>query len=464
VSSDLHLDLDAATGRSLRARAEWALREAVRSGRLAPGTRLPPTRTLAGQLGVSRGVLVDAYAQLAAEGYLHTRRGGGTTVARAPSTAAEPEPDPDPGRPSATTTAPAIRHDLRPTLPAVDVFPRAAWASALTRVVRTVPDERLGYAHPLGEPEWRATLAAWLGRRRGVRAAPAQVGATGSVRFGLPLVWDLLGARGVRRVGIEAPGWPRIAESLAAAGLEAVPLPVDGGGIDPADVIRHRLDAVAVTPAHQFPTGAVLASARRTALVSWAREQGAWLLEDDYDAEYRYDRQPVGSLQGLAPDVVLYAGSASKILAPALRLGWLVLPAALAADLEGRDPWPLTGTPPPLDQLALDDLVVRGEVDRHLRRQRTRYRRRRDALLDALGAALPTCPIEGAAAGLFLVLRLPAVADEEAIVAAAAGRGLPLEGLRTPGRPGLTIGYANLPEAAAPAAAAELAAAVRSAD
>jgi GntR family transcriptional regulator / MocR family aminotransferase len=468
---DLHLDLDTAPGRTLRARAEHALRDAVRSGRLPPGSRLPATRALAAQLGVSRGVVVEAYAQLAAEGYLDTRRGGGTRVADhpAPATAAAATADDDGDPPQAAATAddPVLsetavspRHDLRPSLPAVDGFPRQAWLGAITRILRTIPDQRLGYGDRNGEPELRAALANSLARTRGVRATPEQVIVTGGLRDSLPLLWRLLSDRGAKRVGIEDPGWWRIGRSVAEAGLTPVPIPTDDDGLDPSRLASLQLDAVAVTPAHQFPTGAVLSPSRRAALVAWARDRGAIILEDDYDAEFRYDRQPIGSLQGLAPDLVVYGGSASKTLAPALRLGWLVLPSTLVAELHEDDPSSPAGTPPTIDQLALADLFDRGEVDRHLRRQRQRYRRRRDALLDEIAAQLPQIDVRGAAAGLFAVLLLPTGTDEDAVVAQAARHGVALEPLRARHRAGLVAGYANLPEAGAAAAVTALAAAL----
>jgi GntR family transcriptional regulator/MocR family aminotransferase len=459
---DLHLDLDSAPGRTLRARAEHALREAVRGGRLTPGSRLPATRALAAQLGVSRGVVVEAYSQLAAEGYLDTRRGGGTRVAD------HPAPPPTSASPPAGGFEPrtgevAAHHDLRPALPAVDGFPRAAWLAALTRVLRTIPDGRLGYGDRQGEPELRAALAASLARTRGVRASDEQVLITGGLRDALPLLWRLAKARGARRVGIEEPGWWRIARSLTEAGLTPVPIPTDDHGLDPSHLADLDLDAIAVTPAHQFPTGAVLGPERRAHLVAWARDRDALILEDDYDAEFRYDRQPVGSLQGLAPDLVAYGGSCSKTLAPALRLGWLVLPSGLVAELHADDASSPPGTPPTIDQLALADLIERGELDRHLRRQRHRYRRRRDALLEALAHQLPGLEVRGAAAGLFAVLALGAGADERAVVAAALERGVALEPLGAAGRPGLVVGYANLPEAGAAAAVAALAQAIQDA-
>jgi GntR family transcriptional regulator/MocR family aminotransferase len=474
---DLHLDLDSAPGRTLRARAEHALREAVRSGRLAPGSRLPATRALAAQLGVSRGVVVEAYSQLAAEGYLDTRRGGGTRVAEhpgPPSTSSGVEgrlmvgdrPSVVPRRAvraagASAVPGPAARHDLRPGLPAVDGFPRAVWLAALTRVLRTIPDARLGYGDRQGEPELRAALASSLARTRGVRASEEHVLITGGLRDALPLLWRLTKARGAKRVGIEEPGWWRIGRALTEAGLTPVPIPADDHGLDPSRLTDLDLDAIAVTPAHQYPTGAVLGPERRARLVAWARDRGALILEDDYDAEFRYDRQPVGSLQGLAPDLVAYGGSCSKTLAPALRLGWLVLPSGLVAQLHADDATSPPGTPPTIDQLALADLIERGELDRHLRRQRHRYRKRRDALLDALARQLPALEVRGAAAGLFAVLVLPPDADEHAVVAAALARGVALEPLGADGRKGLVVGYANLPEARAAAAVAALAQAIQ---
>jgi GntR family transcriptional regulator/MocR family aminotransferase len=434
---DLHLDLDG--DGSLRSRCEHALRTAVR--RLPAGTRLPPTRTLATELGVSRGVVVEAYAQLAAEGYLLTRRGGGTTVAdtRASvdfhnqglwnSTLAE------------SPTAP--KFDLRPALPALDGAFRPAWARALNRALRTTPDARLGYPDPRGEPELREALAASLARRRGMQVSAREVVVTGGLGPSLPFVWRLLAARGVRRVAVEDPCWPRLIDTLARAGLEPVPVEVDEHGLN-----THALGdvgAVFVTPAHQYPTGAVLSPERRAALIEWARTRRAFVVEDDYDAEFRYDRQPVGALQGLAPDVVIYGGSTSKTLAPGLRLGWLVLPPGIGVDA----PAP----PPVFDQLALADLLVRGDFDRHLRHRRRLYQRRREALLEALETRLPELAISGAAAGLHAVLHLPDHVDAHAVERNAAAHGVALFAIE--GR--LIVGYANLPESLAPAAAEALA-------
>jgi len=432
---DLHLDLQGEG--PLRVRCEQALRAAVR--RLPPGTRLPPTRALAGELSVSRGVVVEAYAQLAAEGYLLTKRGGGTFVATANETFVGHSPT------KSSLDAPATpRFDLRPALPALDGAFRPAWGRALTRALRTTPDARLGYPDPKGEPELREALAASLTRRRGVQASADEVVVTGGLGPSLPFVWRLLAARGVTRVATEDPCWPRLTATLTRAGLEPVPTPVDEDGVR-----THELDdagAVFVTPAHQYPTGAVLSPARRTALIEWARRRRAFVFEDDYDAEFRYDRHPVGSLQGLAPDVVIYGGSTSKTLAPGLRLGWLVLPRGIRAD---------TPAPPPvLDQLALADLIARGDFDRHLRHHRRLYRRRREALLGALAARLPGHAISGAAAGLHAVLHLDQ--DAQAARRRASANGVALDAIDG----ALVVGYANLPESQAPAAVEALAVAL----
>ncbi len=445
---DLHIDLANAPGRSRRARLEHALREAVRGGFLAPGTRLPSTRTLCAELGVSRGVVADTYAQLAAEGYLRTRRGAGTTVA-----ATDPR---ERASPAGATAMPAVRHDMSPFRPALCGFPRAAWSAATARVLRSVPDERLAYPDPAGTPELRETLAAYLGRVRGVRADPEQIVVTNGLRQGIDLLWWTLVADGTRWLAVEDPGWSGLRDTASAAGLQVLPVPVDHDGLVVERLEEYgNIDVVAVAPAHQYPTGAVLSPSRRAALQAWARRRGALIVEDDYDAEYRYDRRPIGSLQGLVPECVVYGGSTSKTLAPAVRLGWLVLPRGLAAPIAALQRL-RGGMPAPLQQLALADLIERGELDRHLRRWRRLYRRQRDTLLTALGARLPEVTVHGAAAGLYVVLGLPAHFDERVVLAAARSRGIALEGL---GResPAIVVGYANLTDAAIPPAVAALA-------
>jgi GntR family transcriptional regulator/MocR family aminotransferase len=449
---DLHLDLASALGPSLGARVEAALRDGIRSGVLAPATRLPSTRALSAQLGVSRGVVVEAYTQLVAEGYLTARRGAGTAVANTapPRFAAR-------GRPAATSR---VRHDLSPFVPALSAFPRTAWRAALGRVLRDAPDAQFGLPDGAGVLELRVALASYLGRSRGVRATPDEIVVTSGLRQGLGLLWAALAATGARRVGAERPGWRGVTETAADAGMDVAALAVDEHGLVVSRLAEHPgLDAVVVAPAHQFPTGAVLSPTRRNELVAWARSTGALIVEDDYDAEYRYDRDPIGSLQGLAPADVVYGGSASKSLAPGVRLGWLVLPRDLAPELAALQ-LRRGGMPASLQQLALADLIERGELDRHLRRQRRAYRRRRDALLGELQRRLPEAGVRGAGAGLFLVVTLPAGIDEDAVLAAARAVGLSLEGLGGDS-PGLVLGYANLPEASVGSAVEALAASVR---
>ena len=447
---DLHIDLARAPGRSLRARLEHALREAIRGGRLGAQERLPSTRELATELGVSRGVVVDAYSQLAAEGYLRTARGGGTRVAPAIAPASRPTPAP--------TRPPRIRYDLSPFRPALGQIPRRTLAAALARVLRDTPDERLGLPDPDGTLELRTALSSYLGRVRGVQAAPEQLVVTSGTRHSLSLVWRALAARGVQRVAIEAPGWSGVAETASVAGLHPVSVPVDDDGLRVDDLRGEAVDAVAVAPAHQYPSGAVLSPERRTAILDWARAGRRLVIEDDFDAEYRYDHHPIGSLQGLAPEHVIYAGSSSKTVAPSLRLGWIVFPPRLReAILDFQE---TAGTiPSPVVQLAFADLIERGELDRHLRRQRRRYRQQRASLLGALAKQLPEVSVRGAAAGLYAVIELPHELEEAAVLAAAQARGIALEGRGT-AAPALVLGYANIDAAAIKPAVSELAASI----
>jgi GntR family transcriptional regulator/MocR family aminotransferase len=451
---DLHLDLRHALGTTLRARLENALRDGIRTGLLAPGSRLPPSRALCAQLGVSRGVVVDAYAQLTAEGYLSARQGAGTTVATSGGWR--------PPAPSQAPVAPAIRHDLSPFVPALAAFPRGAWRSALNRALRTAPDDRLGLPDGAGMPELRQALAGYLGRSRGVRGVPDQIVVCNGLRQGLGLLWSALAADGTQRIAVEDPGWSGMAQTAVDAGLDVVPVPVDRHGLVVEQLAAlDDVGAVAVAPAHQYPSGAVMSPARRAALVAWAHEHDALIVEDDYDAEYRYDRDPIGAIQGIAAQHVAYGGSASKSLAPGLRLAWLVVPPRHVASVIALQRI-RGGMPAALQQLALADLIERGELDRHLRRQRRRYRRQRDALLLALAKRLPSIEVQGAAAGLFVVLRLPEGVSEPQVLHFARAVGLALEGAGA-AEPAIVVGYANLAEAAIGSAVDALAASVRAA-
>jgi GntR family transcriptional regulator / MocR family aminotransferase len=388
-------------------------------------------------------VVVEAYAQLAAEGYLVARQGAPTRVSEAAS--------PGPGATPAAAGERPPRYDFRTGRPDVSLFPRNAWLASLRRALRDAPDARLDYGDPRGAPELRGALTRYLGRVRGVACDPERVIVTSGMAQGMALFARALTAGGARRIAMEDPSSAPGRDQLASNGFEIVPIPIDHDGLRTDYLEGVEVGAVMITPAHQFPLGVVLAPGRRTALLDWAAHTGAVVLEDDYDAEYRYDRQPVGAVQGLAPDLVAYAGSTSKTLAPGLRLGWLVVPDHLldpvAAAKESDD----LGTPV-VEQLALADFLERGQLDRHLRRTRSVYRARRDALVDALERLLPDCPPAGVAAGLHLVVQLPAGTDEQAVLDSARSRGLGVSGISEhrvePGPPALLLGYGRLPEPA----------------
>jgi GntR family transcriptional regulator / MocR family aminotransferase len=448
-ATEIFAPLDRA--RPLRAQLEAAVREAIAAGGLRAGVRLPASRVLAEQLRVSRGVVSEAYAQLAAEGWIEVRRGSAPVVRAAVAARPAGAVDAAPGA--------AARVDLRATAPDLSAFPRRAWGAALRRAVATLPDAALDYGDPRGDPVLREELAAHLVRVRGAAASPDAIVITSGYTQALWLVCRVLAARGVRRIAIEDPSLDDNWATIRSAGLALAPVPVDGDGAR-VDGLGDA-EAVLLTPAHQFPTGAVLAPARRRALLAW----GGLAIEDDYDAEYRYDRAPVGTLQRLAPDRVVHIGTASKTLAPALRLGWLLAPPELAAAV-ARERWAVDSGGPVVAQRAYARLLATGEVDRHLRRTRREYAHRRDALVAALADRLPECRVEGVAAGLHLVLRLPDGADEAAAVRALADRRIHIRGLAgyrlTPrrGEPALVVGYGRLPEAAIGPVVDALAAAV----
>jgi GntR family transcriptional regulator/MocR family aminotransferase len=410
-----------ARGRGLA--LQTALREAVRSGRLAAGTALPSSRELAADLGVSRGVVTGAYEQLVAEGYLTGRQGSGTWVAQGAPAAA----------PAATTPLAQDdrggRLDLRPGLPDLSLFPRAAWSSAHRRVVARLPHRAFGYPDPRGLPALREALAELLSRRRGVAVGPDQVMVTSGVAQAHTLLGLVLHGRGERAAAIEDPGSQEQRGLLAATGLTAVPVPVDDEGLDVAALAATGVRSVVVTPSHQFPTGVAYSARRRAELVAWARETDALVVEDDYDGDFRYDRAPVGALQGLAPGHVAYTGSASKSLAPGLRLGWMVAPAGILAEAAVRKRTMDLGNPV-TEQAVLAEFVAGGHYDRHLRRCQRLYRQRRDALVNAFGHHLPGARVQGIAAGLHAIVTLPGhCGPPSRLLAAAAAAGLRLRPL-----------------------------------
>ncbi|GHE41821.1 GntR family transcriptional regulator [Streptomyces longispororuber] len=454
IGRDLHIDLSG--GGSRRAALLHALREAVRSGRLAPGTRLPPYRSLAADLGLARNTVADAYAELVAEGWLTARQGSGTRVAER---AAPPPRVRVPKRAPVAPEPPA--HNLVQGQPDAGSFPRTAWLAAARRALTAAPNEAFGPGDPHGRIELRRALAAYLARSRGVRADPERIVVCSGFAHALRLLFGT-GGGGVLRgpLGVEAYGLGFHRSLLTTAKVRTVPLGLDEHGARVEDLADAPVPvrAVLLTPAHQFPTGGPLHPSRRAAVVDWARARSGIVLEDDYDGEFRYDREPVGALQGLDPERVVHIGSVSKSLSPAVRLGWMVLPehlvdAVVTAKGE-REAW--ASVP---DQLTLADLIESGHYDRHVRRMRQRYRRRRDQLVAALAARAPHVTVTGIAAGLHAVLRLPP-GTEASAVKAAAWHGVGLEGLaayrhpeaRTTAPDGLVVGYATPAEHAYTAA------------
>ncbi len=458
-TTELLLTVSKSAPGTLGAQIEGQLRTRIRDGALRAGTELPSTRDLARQLGISRRVVVDAYAQLTAEGYLSVRQGARPRVA-APAVDASPPPT------ALAPPAPELRFDFRPSMPDVTTFPRAVWARCLRNAATTITDADLSYGDPRGVVALRSALADYLGRVRGVVATTENVVITSGYTQSLAIIGRALSQAGARRIALESPADPEYGMIARRAGLEPVPVPVDADGIRVDLLEAAKADAVAVTPAHQHPTGAVLSSARRSELVDWLREHDATAIEDDYDAEHRYDRAAIGAVQGLEPDRVVYAGSASKTLAPALRLGWLVVPARLLAAVREEKLLTDRGTAR-IEQIAFAEFVTGGHLDRHLRRMRLRYARRREALVAALADALPEATVRGIAAGLHLTVELPPGDDERAISAEALDRRIAFSTMsdygERSGPPTLMLGYGHLDEAAVRPGVRELAEAMRAA-
>jgi GntR family transcriptional regulator/MocR family aminotransferase len=447
--SELAIDLDRNRNDALHRQIEASIRQRIRSGALPAGVALPPTRALAAELGVTRGVVVEAYAQLVAEGYLISRSGGYTKVASAPASA----PPPAPSRPA----RPAPSRSPRPVVnfgygrSNLAAFPRAAWLRSVRHVLTQAADERLGYLDGRGAVEARSALAAYLNRVRGTNADPERIVITNGYAQALSLLMGVLAARGITSVAVEDPSASDDARPIAQAlGLNVIGVPVSDGGVRVDAVAKLTADVLILTPSHQWPTGGVLSPEARVAVLEWAQRTGALVLEDDYDAEYRYDRAPIGAMQGLDPDRVVYAGTASKTLMPGIRLGWLILPPELVEPFAEAKLLADRGSPI-LDQLTFADFLSRGEFDRHLRRMRPIYRSRRDALLTALAEHLPELEPTGIAAGLHLVAWLPEDLKEATVIEAAARERVAVAGvspyrLSPAPRGGLIFGYSNLNE------------------
>jgi len=451
-AEDLLIELNRDAGVPLHRQIVASIRASIRAGRLRAGASLPPTRTLAAGLGVSRGVVVEAYQQLVAEGYLTSRSGGYTQVAASmPPVAADAGSAVSMPRPAARSAG--FRVDFGYGRTDVSHFPRAAWLRSVRTVLATTPNDRFAYLDGRGVPELHEALCDYLNRVRGTSSAPDNMVICNGYGQGIGLLIQVLVQHGARRIALEDPSSNDDARVLAgAAGLDVVGIPVGPNGVEVDALHQADADAVVLTPSHQWPTGGVLSAAARAEVIRWARHRGAIVVEDDYDAEYRYDRSPVGAMQGLAPDRVVYCGTASKTLAPGLRLGWMVVPPQLVADVTAAKVLADRGSPV-IDQLTFADFLARGEFDRHLRRMRPVYRRRRDALLRALRTHLPELEPAGVAAGQHVVAWLPPDLEEAAVVSAAARHGLGIHGvgpyrIAGSGPGGLIFGYAILGESA----------------
>ncbi|MEV5965978.1 PLP-dependent aminotransferase family protein [Kribbella sp. NPDC051952] len=440
----LLLSLDRSRPEPLRVQLETGLREAIRGGRLPVGERLPSSRELARTLGVSRGLVQECFGQLQAEGYLTTQVGSATRVAASAHTSPDvhaPAPAPEP----------RLLADFLPAVPDLASFPRTDWAWAVQQACRDAPNAALGYDDHRGSGVLRSVLAGYLSRVRGAAASPDRLVVCAGFCQGLNLVLKALADKGITKIAFEDPGYDETSTlAMAWAGLtDLIRVPVDSQGIDVAALRASGAQAVVITPAHQWPTGVVLSPERRHALVDWATSSDGWIIEDDYDAEFRYDREPVGVVQGLAPDRVFAVGTVSKSLAPAVRLGWVLCPSTVleaVADQKNA----LDRGCPGIDQLALARLMESGRYDRHLRRVRAMYGARRTVLLDALAEYAKGMPVTGLAAGFHAVAHLPADFDEIEVRAAARARSVGLYGMSTqrsnrattPGQ--LILGFGNV--------------------
>jgi GntR family transcriptional regulator/MocR family aminotransferase len=474
----LQLDPAAAPSRGLTSWLAGAVRAAIMDGRLPAGASLPASRLLADDLGVSRGVIVEAYQRLADEGLVTARPGAGTKVSALtppptapPRTTALPRtapsartaPPPTGTAPPARTAPPPTGYDpsvlpqrwqahaeldLSPGVPDLSGFPRAAWLRAERSVLEHASVAELGYGDPRGNHWLRTELAGWLARTRGLRAKADDIIIVAGVAQAMALLAQWLRAQRRTGIAVEDPGSRGARDELAYWGLHPVPVPVDDQGLSTAELAGSGLRAVLLTPAHQFPTGVVLAPRRRRDLLDWAAAADALIIEDDYDAEYRYDRAPVPALQASAPGHVAYAGSTSKTLAPGMRLGWLVPPRAMHEDLVTAKHAADLGSPA-LPQLVLAHLIATGELEHHIRAVRKRQRARRDALLGALREHLPGARVQGVAAGLHLLITFPGLAgqvEDTDLAERIHQAGVLVHPLswhrQLPGPPGLVLGYA----------------------
>ncbi|AGB26329.1 transcriptional regulator with HTH domain and aminotransferase domain [Mycobacterium sp. JS623] len=435
-SRDLHLDLGQTITPGARGAKDLllsALRDAVRSGRLAPGTMLPPSRSLATDLGLARNTVADAYSELVAEGWLASRQGAGTWVLNVSGTGM-------PATPRGVRVVPT--HNLMPGSPDVSEFPRTEWVAATRRALTNAPTNALRMGDPRGRPELRDALAEYLARARGVRTSPESIVICAGVRHAVELLTRAVGSP----IAVEAYGLHIFRDAIAALGVPTVPIGLDEKGAVVSDLDDADAPAVLLTPAHHNPQGMPLHPSRRIAVIEWAQRTDGYILDDDYDGEFRYDRQPVGALQGLCPHRVAYMGSTSKSMAQTLRLGWMALPDELVdpvIEAAGGAQFYVDA----INQLTMADFITSGQYDRHIRRMRVRYRRRRDILVDALTGF--DVGISGLAAGVNVLLTLPDGSEHE-VLRRAGEAGIALQGLSRmrhplatlPTRDGIIVGFA----------------------
>ncbi|CUU57007.1 GntR family transcriptional regulator / MocR family aminotransferase [Parafrankia irregularis] len=410
------VDLDPKLGR--RAALEAGLRDAIRAGRLRPGARLPSSRILAAELGVSRGTISTAYTQLVSEGFLVSSRGGGSRVADLATGGAEPKNI----GPRSEKEASALRWDFRPGEPDLTSFPRSEWQNALREILRTSPASFLGYQDPQGVPELRSAVADHLRRSRNLAVDTENIVICAGFRQGLDLICRVLRDAGTRTVALEDPG---LADHhrVAGASLNVVSLPVDALGADTRRLWTSSAQAVVLTPSHQFPLGVRLHPDRRAEAFAWARRTNGLIIEDDYDGEFLYDGGPLGAMQGEDPDRVAYIGSVSKTLAPGIRLGWLVLPPHLISPVcEAK--YLSDAASGSFDQKVLASMLRSGAFATHLRKRRVAYRQRRDHMVGMVAERVPGATVRGIAAGLHAVIELPAGVQAGWLQRSAARRGL----------------------------------------
>jgi GntR family transcriptional regulator / MocR family aminotransferase len=442
------LDLSASRHGPLHRRLAAAIRSAVRGGRIPFGAALPPSRTLADDLSVSRWTVTQAYSQLVTEGYLIARTGSATRVNWSP------QPDDAhvgrPPKPAEAAPRPPARYDLYSSRPDLRAFPRRKWVDAIRMAAETASFDQLDRPELGGHPRLQTVLAEHLNRTRGAAAEPATISVFSGAGHGMSQISHALRAAGHTAIGMENPGSPRLWEAAQGAGLGLVPLPVDGDGLVVAALAGHpELRAVCVGAARQVALAIPLARDRRVALLDWSRHCGGLIIEDDYDAEFTFDGPALPVMQGSEPDRVFLLGSMSKTLSPAVSIGWVVAPRPWVEAV--RRQYEISAMPTTLNQLALAHFMESGSYDRYLRDSRHRLRARRAALVGALSLRLPQFRIRGRESGLDLVMELPPGTDAEAILAAAERRDMELCNLSglymepvPDTRPGLLLGYGNL--------------------